>query len=119
MPDESPKEIGAISKTGSGAPTATPPAGKSVKAGGAGAPGSAGAVKTVWNNSQIVNALWTINQDRNSWLGIQGVGWLKLSTASDTGVVALTVLASHAKQMQTVINYRVEDDGMVHEIYAW
>jgi len=43
----------------------------------------------------------------------------KLSTASDSGVVALTLLASHAKQLGSIVNYRDEDDGMVHEMYVW
>jgi hypothetical protein len=80
---------------------------------------AAGSAGTVWNNNQTVNALWSINQDRNSWFGAAGVGWQKLSTASDTGVIALTALAAHAYQTQHIINYRTEADGMVHEIYAW
>jgi hypothetical protein len=66
-----------------------------------------------------VNALWSINEDRNSWVGIANVGWVKLSTASDSGVVALTELAAHAYQRQHVISSRTENDGMIHEIYAW
>lgn len=80
---------------------------------------SAASAGTTWNNSQLVNGLWSINQDRNSWVGVAGVGWIKLSTASDTGIIALTVLSSHAKQLQSSYNYRTEDDGMIHEIYAW
>jgi hypothetical protein len=52
-------------------------------------------------------------------MGIAGVGWVKLSYGSDSGIAALTVLASHAKALQSPINYRQESDGMVHEIYAW
>jgi len=115
MPESVPKPIGGVSGVGVSAgtaPTAAPPPRKQ---GGA----AAGGAGTVWNNSQLVNALWSINEDRNSWVGIQGVGWVKLSTNSDTGVVALTMLAAHAKQLQTIVNYRTEDDGMIHEIYAW
>lgn len=111
-------------------PTAAPPAGAAAAKGVPRAPtaapptrvvgtGLAGAVGTVWNNNQTVNALWSINEDRNSWVGIAGVGWVKLSTGSDTGVVALTTLAAHAYQTQHIINDRTEDDGMIHEIYAW
>jgi hypothetical protein len=106
---------GAMTGTGSvdlpAAPSAQPP--KQLTSGRAGR-----AVTTQYDN-QIVNSLWTINEDRNSWTGIQGVGWIKLSTASDTGVVALTALAAHAYQTQHVISYRQESDGMIHEIYAW
>jgi len=114
MPETAPKDIGAVSGTGRAAlaaPTGTPP-----RKHGVAATGRAG---TVWNNSQLVNALWSINEDRNSWVGIQGVGWVKLSTNSDSGIVALSMLMAHAKQLQTIVNYRMEDDGMIHEIYAW
>ena len=79
----------------------------------------AGNAATTWSTVSNVNALWSINQDKNSWMGIAGVGWLKLSNASDTGIIALTMLASHAKQLGSGIYYRTEDDNMVHEIYAW
>src|SRR4051812_21263021 len=48
----------------------------------------------VWNDNQTVGGLWCINQDKNSWIWVNNVGWKKLSTASDSGVVALTLLAS-------------------------
>jgi hypothetical protein len=67
----------------------------------------------------MVNALWSINQDKNAWMGIVNVGWQKLSNASESGTMSLNLLASHAKALQTQINYRTENDGMVHEIYAW
>ena len=80
---------------------------------------SGGAAGTTWNNSANINALWIINQDKNSWAGVANVGWLKLSNASDSGIVSLTQLASHAKQMGSTVYYRQEDDGMIHEFYVW
>jgi hypothetical protein len=74
---------------------------------------------TTWLGDKRVSSLWSINQVRNSWVGISGVGWIKLSNASDSGIVALTMLASHARQMQTRFDYRQEGDGMIHEVYAW
>ena len=52
-------------------------------------------------------------------MGISGVGWVKLSNASDSGIVAMTMLASHAKEKQSRFDYRQEADGMIDEIYAW
>lgn len=74
---------------------------------------------TAWNNSKRVSALWGINQNRNSWVHVPGVGWKKLANNSDSAVMALTVLAVHAKQTQTAYNYRDEADGMIHESYVW
>ena len=72
-----------------------------------------------WLNDKRVTALWVINQNRNSWAFISGVGWKKLANNSDTAVVALTMLAAHAKQSQTNYSYRDEADGMIHESYVW
>jgi hypothetical protein len=101
------------------APSAAPPKGAGRVAASAGAAGAAGGAGTTWSQNQTINALWSINEDRNSWVGVAGIGWVKLSNASDSGIVALTVLGAHAKQLQTIVNYRQEDDGMIHEIYAW
>ncbi len=92
-------------------PSAAPPVPSQEGAGAGGV--------TAWVNGQKVNALWSINENRNSWIGVAGVGWIKLANNSDSAVVALTILGAHAKQTQGAINYRQEADGMIHEIYAW
>jgi hypothetical protein len=72
-----------------------------------------------WNNSKKITGLWSINQNRNSWAYIDGVGWRKLANNSDSAVVALSVLAAHAREKNSSVNYRDEADGMIHEIYVW
>jgi hypothetical protein len=74
---------------------------------------------TTWKNSRKITALWSINQNRNSWAHIMGIGWKKLSNKCDSGSIALTVLASSAKLTQTPVNYREEADKMIHEMYVW
>ena len=97
-------------------PSAEPP----TSGGGGAYGGAAGAVgATVWVNNKTVNSLRSINENRNSWVGVAGVGWLRLANNSDSAVVALTALCSSARQTQTPVNYRTEADGMVHEIYVW
>ncbi len=94
------------------APTAEPPAGADA--------GSAGAVTaTVWVNNKKINALWAISENRNSWVGVAGVGWVKLANNSDSAVVALTMLGASARQTQGTVNYRQEADNMIHEMYVW
>jgi hypothetical protein len=71
-------------------------------------------------SSGNVTALWSINEDRNSWVSITGPGWVKLSTASDTGVVALTALAAHARAANRYISYSTDPNS--HELtqmYVW
>jgi hypothetical protein len=74
---------------------------------------------TTWHSQKNVVNQWTINQDRNSWMGVAGIGWLKLSNASDSGCVALTMLAASALDTKASVNFRTESDGMVHEMYVF
>jgi hypothetical protein len=80
---------------------------------------------TTWQADARVTSLWSINQNRNVYMYTRNhstntdIGWAKLSTASESGCVALNMLASHAKSTQARIDYRLESDGMVHEIYLW
>jgi len=73
-----------------------------------------------WTNYHKVTALWSINQNRNSWIHLENVGWRKLANNSDSAIVALSILAAHAKQTQTpYYNGREEADGMIHECFVW
>ena len=80
---------------------------------------SAGAGTGTWQADKRVTALWSINQVRNDYAYIAGIGWKKLYNASDSSITAMTMLASHAKEKNTRFDYREEADGMIHEIYAW
>lgn len=72
----------------------------------------------VWHNGNKVTALWSKNQNRNSWIGVSDLGWKKLANNSDTAVVALTILASHAKLLGTTVNLK-ESSGQIVEMYVW
>jgi hypothetical protein len=78
----------------------------------------AGISATAWVNSAKVSALWSINQNRNSWAAFNGA-WKKFANNSDTAIVAFTMLAGHARLAQGAVNYREEADAMVHEVYVW
>ena len=74
---------------------------------------------TAWLGDKRVSALWSINQNRNSWAYISNVGWKRFADNSDSAIVAFTSLAAHAKQTQTNFSYREEADGKIHEVYVW
>jgi hypothetical protein len=74
---------------------------------------------TAWNSNKQITALWSINENRNSWVGIGGIGWKKLSNNSDSAIVALTMLSAHAREKGSTVHYRDESDGMIHEMYVW
>jgi len=114
MPSQEPPAA-SVSETSSGVAEAMPTL--SPEDAGAGVQAQGGVA--AWLNNKRVSALWTINQNRNSWVYITGVGWKKLANNSDTAVVALTTLAASAKLTQTNYSYREEADGMIHESYVW
>jgi len=74
---------------------------------------------TAWQNNKRINRLWSINQNRNSWVGVSGIGWKKLANNSDSAIVALTMLGAHAREKGSYVRYREERDRMIHEMYVW
>ncbi len=83
-----------------------------------GVTGSAYEATSIWHKSKKISALWSINQDRNSWINVSGLGWKKLANNSSSAIVALTMLASHAKQMGRTTNLKEESKKIV-EMYVW
>jgi hypothetical protein len=47
------------------------------------------------------------------------LGWIKLSNASESGTVAMSMLASYAKQAQDIVVCTQGSDELIHEFYAW
>lgn len=74
---------------------------------------------TAWMEDGRVDAVWSINQNRNSWVAIRDVGWKKFADNSDSAIVAFTILAAHARQVQTSYTVREEADSKIHECYVW
>ena len=91
-------------------PTLTPPAALG---------GVAEAVTANWRSNVQIDALWTIDEPRNAWAHVVGVGWRKIYNGRDGAFQALTTLASQARQTNRPVNLREEADGMIYEIYLW
>ena len=73
---------------------------------------------STWHNNKKITALWSKNESRNSWIAVSGLGWKKLTNNSDSAIVALTMLAGHAKQIGAQVNLK-EDSGQIKEMYVW
>jgi len=80
---------------------------------------AAGAVTATWRNNVKIDALWTIDETRNAFVRVVGVGWRKIYNGRDGSYQALTTLASQARQTSRPVNLREEADGMIYEIYLW
>jgi hypothetical protein len=99
---------GASAISGVSAPSLDPPAALKAEEG-----------ITAWLNDKRIEAMWCISENRNVWAAVTGVGWKKLANNSDSAIVALTMLAGHARQLNRPVNYREEADGMIREMYVW
>jgi hypothetical protein len=80
---------------------------------------AAGAVTATWRTGVTITALWSINELRNAWMHVAGLGWRKLYNGRDAAFTQLVTLASHARQTGRQVSFREEADGMVYEIYVW
>jgi hypothetical protein len=79
----------------------------------------AGGIAAAWHSNVHVDGLWSINQDRNSWVYLDNGGWKKLSTQSPSGIVALTMVAAHAYEKHSVSSLYEADDGQISQLYVW
>lgn len=77
-----------------------------------------GITAATWRSGQVT-ALWSIDEVRNAWIQVSGVGWRKLFNGRDGAYTALLILAAQARQTGRTIQFREEADGMIYEIYLW
>ena len=84
-----------------------------------GGTGASGAARTTWQSNVHVIGLWSINQDRNCWVYLDNVGWRNLSGDSESGLVAMNMLAAHAYQLGSPSYLYEEDDGRISQLYIW
>ncbi|WKN45012.1 hypothetical protein [Tunicatimonas pelagia] len=74
---------------------------------------------TAWFNSKKVTGVWASNNNKNAYLHIHGVGWVKLNDANADSVHAMYLMGCVARQENRNVNYRKENDNKIHEIYVW
>ena len=84
-----------------------------------GTAGSAGAVTATWQSNVHITGLWSINQDRNCWVYLDTVGWRNLSGTSESGLVAMNMIAAHGHQLGSTSSLYEEDDGRISQLYVW
>lgn len=74
-------------------------------------------VETGWLNNVQVVGLWTIDQDRNAWAYLAGIGWRKVSPDNDNIFFDLLRLLAAAKEGKRPVNvYQV--GGVIKQIYV-
>ena len=105
------EQLAAMAVEAPAEPTLAPPAAAEAAA-------EAGVAAT-WRSNVRIDALWSIDETRNAWVNVVGLGWRKLYNGRDGAFQALVSLASQARQTNRIVNLREEADGMIYEIYVW
>jgi hypothetical protein len=66
-----------------------------------------------------VIGLWTIDQDRNAWVYIDGnIGWRKIANDNDNIFLDLLIQSVAAKAGGLTVNVYPEQ-GIIKQIYVW
>ena len=76
----------------------------------------------MWQNGKKITGLWVIDQNRNGWVYVSGLGWRRLAHGSDSEFLAMMTACAHAKADNRNVNFREVGVGgniEIHEIYVW
>jgi hypothetical protein len=112
-PTLSDSALAALVESTTSGPTLAPPVST------AGATTGEAAATATWQTNVTIDALWSIDETRNAFMHVVGLGWRKIFNGRDGAFQALVLLASQARQTGRPCNLREEADGMIYEIYLW
>jgi hypothetical protein len=71
-----------------------------------------------WLDNKTVDALWSNDQESNSWAWIDGA-WRKFQDDHDDACTNFTILGAHAKETNSLCKVNVGDGNRVVEMYVW
>jgi len=71
----------------------------------------------VWQNNKRVTGLWTINQDRNAWVFIAGLGWKRIAYNNDNIFFSMLSDLVAAKAANRPVNF-YEVQGLIRQVYV-
>jgi C1A family cysteine protease len=77
-----------------------------------------GVENTGWQNNRRVTGLWTINQDRNAWVHVDGLGWRKISADNDNIFFNMLAQLIAAKAATRAVNF-YEENGVIKQVYVF
>jgi C1A family cysteine protease len=76
-----------------------------------------GIVETGWVNNVKVIGLWAIDQDRNAWAYLAGIGWRRIAPDNDNIFFDLLRLTAAAKEGARPVNV-YQEAGVIKQIYV-
>jgi C1A family cysteine protease len=79
--------------------------------------GVEGIENTGWRSNVRVIGLWTINQDRNAWVYMEGYGWRRVAFDNENILRDMLVLLIAAKAKGKAVTF-YEEQGVIKQVYA-
>ncbi|MBP2321241.1 hypothetical protein JOF56_001626 [Kibdelosporangium banguiense] len=74
-------------------------------------PASAG-----WSTGRTILDLWSYEDSSGVWVHVQGLGWKRLSPASQSGHTHMTVLAGAATHNNLAVDFHEDADGQIDQL---
>lgn len=72
---------------------------------------------SVWINDKRISSLWAINEDRNAWVHVVGIGWKKIIAANDNTFTLMLSQLIAAKAANRPVNLLL-NGGQITQIYV-
>ncbi len=73
---------------------------------------------TGWQTNCHVTGLWTIDQDRNAWAYLDGLGWRKISPDNDNIFFDMLAVLIAAKAAARPVNF-YEENSVIKQVYVF
>ncbi|MFT3943043.1 MAG: hypothetical protein QM705_04365 [Ancrocorticia sp.] len=70
-------------------------------------------------SGKAITALYSDAFNRNFWLHVNGVGWKKVSQATDSGATSIALIGALAKAMNRAPTMNDDASGIVQDIVVW
>lgn len=76
-----------------------------------------GILTGVWQTNKRITGLWTVDEDRNAYVYVAGIGWKKIADDNDNIFFDMLIQLVAAKAGNRPVNY-LEQQGMIKQVYV-
>ncbi|WP_436492623.1 hypothetical protein [Actinokineospora sp. HUAS TT18] len=69
-----------------------------------------------WVTNRMITHLWSYDSSTGVWVWVDGIGWKRLSPASESGHSHMTVLATMATHDNLSVDYHEDASGRIDQL---
>ena len=74
------------------------------------------AASSGWTTGRTISDLWSYEDSSGVWLNVDGLGWKRLSPASESGHTHMTLLAGAATHDNLPVDLHEDADGHIDQL---